>query len=283
MNIFSQGFVFNPYWFNMFFDPMIQTPMQWFSFTNISIVTIVCIFLLSIKLKNKILLIFQFSFWSIVLLFIFKYYSQLGYDHSRYLYYIYPFYIIIFSSSIYVLFSLVIRNKFAFINYSILFIFLIFNIFIPQNTIHGAVHDLSIWGDENNDRQPTSSGSRNSFLNVIDTLKLNGFSNKDTIVIQGEGSFYITWYFDFPITRTYTVSIGASSTDSYKYETGDKVYIVDTANGVDELNAAINKYDYGFLLWHSSQHPENDFKYNNVNFKYIIKSEGYKLYKWSKI
>ena len=275
INLFSANFVYTPYWYKMFFDPMVQTPMQWFSFSQISVITITSIFLITALVKSRKVFILQFGFWSIVLLFIFKYYSPLGYYFSRYLYFVYPFYIVLFGFSIYLITILLKVLNAKKIIYIIFLAFLLSNVIIITNTTHAAVHDFSIWGDTNNERQPTDYGNRNSFLNVINLLKENGLTNKKAIVIQGEGNIFLTWYFNYPITGIYNGAKGDS------YEIGDKVYMVDPANGINQLDIAINKYPSGYLLWHSSAHGENDFQYNNMHFKYLGMSDGYKLFIWN--
>lgn len=275
ITIFHSNFVYNPYWYKMFFDPNIQTPMQWFSFSKFSPILIISIFLITLLVKNQKIFIFQFGFWSIVLLFIFKFYSTFGYNHSRYLYYIYPFYVILFSLSIYSINILLKILKINKIIYLLFLVLLLSNIIIPKNTIHAAIHDLSIWKEIKDKRQPTSYGNRNSFLNVINLLKKNGLSGKEAIVIQGEGNIFLTWYFNYPITRTYKNMRG------YEYETGNKIYLVDTSYGINEFEFALDKYSSGYLLWHSSVYRKNDFKYKNKYFKYLGTSEGYKLFKWN--
>jgi hypothetical protein len=134
---------------------------------------------------------------------------------------------------------------------------------------------LSIWGDVDNERQPTSSGNRNFFSNVIALLKDNGITNKDAIVIQGEGYSYLTWYLGYPLTRRYETNSGD------EFEIGDKVFLVDTALGVSELNKALDSYPTGYLLWHSSLHGESNFSESNFIFTYLGTSEGYKLFRWN--
>ena len=280
-SIFTGGLLYNDYWFRMFFDPMVQFPMQWFSFSTISIIFIVGLFLLSFMIKKNrdIIFIMNIVFWSTILLFILKYYSSLGYYWSRYLYHLYPFYIVIFATGLfYFVYSTIISfKKISKIIIIFIIIFLLILVIIPQNTLHGANHDLSILSPINPDpRQPTTTGNANYFYNIFDLLEKNNFSNKDAIVIKGENQFFISWYFNYTINRTFENYNSGSV-----YDIGDKVYVIYPSYNINELDSAINQNNQGYLLSGSSYYGINNFTYKDTQFTYLENSEGYYLYKWT--
>jgi len=272
--IFVQNNVWNMYWFRMFFDPMVQFPMQWFSFSAIGMLFLVGLFLLPLMMwwkKRDILIIMNFVFWGIVILFMIKYYGVWGYYWSRYLYHLYPFYITIFATGLFYFIKSVKKsfNKFILV---FIIIFLLIMVIIPQNTMHGARHDLSRYDSQGDDRQPTAAGNRNFFYNIFALIEKNGFSNKEAIIIEEENQFFLSWYFDYPITRNYTTNRGAT------YEVGDRVYIIYPEYGLNELDQALRDNNKGYLV--GINYPEQDFKYANKIFKYLGKSERYKVFLW---
>jgi hypothetical protein len=276
LTLFSSHFEFVPYWAAMFFDPMVQTPMQWFSFSSLPSLFFFGFFCLPLIVKHSkkdIIYILYFVFFAIVLLFVFKYYNAMGYYHSRYLYFAYPFYIVGFACAIYYTF-LVIRISLIRALLPIWIVFLILFIIILPNTKHAALHDLSIWGSTDYGRQPTSSGNRNFFRNVISFLDKLGVTSNDTIVIQGEGASYLAWFMHYPLTRRYTLPNGDT------FEIGDKIFLADKNAGVFEMDEAVKRYNTGYLIWHSSLYSEKDFDEYGVHFVYKGTVEGYKIYRW---
>jgi len=276
VTFFHSGISYQPYWFKMFFDPFVSTPMQWFSFSSLSPLFILGIFMMPLLLKKDLTKILQVLFWLILLLFILKVPNVYGYLHSRYLYFVYPIFITLIAIALYSFLSIIkfYKNKLL---VNLLIIFFIFsNFLILSNTYHSSIHDLSVWKDSPPDeRQPTASGSRNYFYDIFDILIANNFSNKYPLIIQGENQFFISWYFNYNISRSYN----PSGTDWY--DAGEKVYVIDPYINFSELDYAIENYEEGFLIGHSSEYPERDYEYEAVSFNYIGSVEEYKIYKWS--
>jgi len=277
-SVFVRGLVYNIYWLKMFFDPMVQTPMQWFSFSSIPFLFLIGLFLLPLIFKSnkkEELHILIIVFFITISLFIFKVNFQL-FQNSRYLFPLYPFYITIFSAGLFYFLKGIKINYDKFILILIV-IFLLVMVIIPQNTLHGARHDLSIWSQNPNLRQPTAVGNANYFYDIFNLLEQNNFSNKDIIVIRGENQFFISWYFNYTINRTF------KNNNRYTYDTGDKVYLVYPSYNLDELDSTLNKFNRGYLLSETRYYgSDTDFIYNNSQFIYLGNTQGYYLYFWNK-
>lgn len=275
VTIFTKYLTYNQYWLQVFFDPQVQVPMQWFSFSGVTSFFIFTIFISSIFLKNNILLkVFYWVFFSILLLFVFKYDATTHYLHARYLKYLMPIYIVIMSTSLLHLYHTLIKKSNNFFIKGFLIILACTILFPLSNIIHASKHDLSMFNSRPSKRQASTTANRNDFMKVINTLQFYNISNKDAILIQGESPFYITWFLNYPITRYYTTKSG------YRYDVGDKVFV--SSHFLDELPMAIQRYPEGYMLWHSSKYPPKDFIYKtSTKFTYLTSVVGYKLYKWS--
>lgn len=277
ITLFAQDLSYNPYWFKMFFDPMVSSPMQWFSFSTISWMLLFFIFSIGflINFKKDIFRIFYLVFFLNVLLFVFKF-NGWEYQHDRYLYHLFPFYTVIFSVGLYYLYLLSTHLKYPLFSKLVILLFLISSVIILPNTLHGANHDLTIWGAITNTkgRQPTAGGNRNYFLNIFHYLDSKGFNNKTPVIIQGEDPFFLTWYYNYPVTRSYYDN---------NYETGDKVFSVKKYSGIDEFKLATDLYKFGYFLTPASvEYSEKDFNYNKNIFTFQNKIEGYNIYIWTR-
>ena len=276
-NIFSSNISFNSYWLRMFFDPLVNSPMQWFSFSKISPFLIFFLFSLGffVSYKKDLFKITYLTFLITIFLFLFLFNWQ--YQHDRYLYHIFPLYITIFSVSLYYFYKLVMNVYVHNFQRLIVILFIFSSVILPSNTLHGAKHDLTLWGaiTDYEGRSPSKSGNRNYFFEIFRYLESIGFSRNDAIIIRGESPTFITWHFNYPATRRYY--------NDY-YETGDKVFSIQTSLDVDELSLATSEYNTGYFLTPSSGTYKNqNFIINNTFFVYNKTIEGYNIYKWESI
>ncbi len=275
ITMFSKTFTFVPFWFDMFFNPNVSTPMQWFSQSFLPTGFFFILWCISFFYTSKNLKILNFIFLATIFLFVFKYeQTDKNFTHSRYLYYIYPFYIVGFATSLHLIYKSLskLSHKGPILFLSSLVALLMMNPL--ENIAHGAKHDLSIW-DGSSTRQPTAASSLNIFKSIVDILKSNGATDSSIFVIQGESPALLTWYMNIRVERTYTNKSGDI------YETGKGVYVVDEGQGVDEMTAAFSDHESGYLIWHSSRFKESDFSLYDKSISYIDTIGGYKLYFWS--
>jgi len=265
---------YETYWFKMFFDPMVKYPMQWFSFSPIGTIAVFALFLIPLIYRNRAVLISYFTFFSFVLLFIFKFNNQFNFTPTRYLYPIYSFYILIFAVSIYFLVRISEVYKFKKVVMVFVLLFIFFTFIIIQNSVLAANHNLNIYfGDA---RQPTVTGNANYFLDVIAFLKDNNLKDDSAVLVQAEHPFFITWYFNRPITRTY------KNIYSDEYQIGEKTYFVSKPWGVNEFDVALNENDNGYFISSSGEYPQKNFEYNGFEFVYLGEVKRHRLYYWSK-
>jgi hypothetical protein len=282
INVFLTGYGYVPYWLQMFFDPRVQTPMQWFSYSTVRMSALIAAFCLPLLTlprgsKRRAAVALYGLFFVSVFFLVFKYDESLR-QFSRYMFHLYPAYMVLFGLATVALYRLA-WATWRKVGLAALTVFLLGSVFMAENTYHGATHDLTIW-EGKNPRQPTNAGSRDFYNDILDFLEQRSLTKDVPIVIQGESPFYFTWRFRYPVNRqiTITTELGQVIT----YEAGNNVLMINSAYRINELDRALTEFDRGFLIGHSSAYRQNDFIYRGVVFRYLNTLHKYKIYSWTK-
>jgi len=268
--MFLSNLRYEPYWFKIFFEPMITFPMQWFSFSRIGMPFLLFVFALPLLFKRDQNLFLYPAFILTVLIFVAKFNNFLGYVPTRYLYLIYPFYIGVFAIGLKELYNFRKLYRWPLLFSAFFLVFLLAMVIIPANTLHGVKHDLSL----TDPRRPTSLGTGEYYRPVFAMMERHGVSKDSVLVVRGESPFFPTWHFDYPITRYYTTGL------KIPYETGDKVYVVDENWGPNELAPAVREFKSGFLLAQSVNLVKKNIYIDDIELKYLDFQDDYYLYKW---
>ena len=275
---FYHGFLWNTGWFNIFFNPKVNYPMQWFNGSNINIILIFFIFLIPLffKLNRKILLCYTIFFFYIIL-FVFKFQDNLTYLASRYLYHIQFIYTFIFALSFYILY-IIYKHYF----YKIFILIFIFScMVILPNTLLSTTH-YSNPKDYNNGNYPrvTSIGSRPDvgiFLNNLQALNI--IKKNYPIVLEGLDQSAIIYKFDYDIdkVRNYVIHNGIYT---YYYDIGTNIYLEDESNNLLGLRDAILDNKEGIFITYRDIYPESNFTIGNTKFTFISTIYPKKIYRW---
>jgi hypothetical protein len=275
---FITGFNFlsyEPYWFQLFFDPSIQYPMQWFSTTNISTISIFFLFCIPVFLSKFEIRIFFISFLLFVLTFVFKFNNELSYIPTRYLYHLYPIYILIFSISIVFYFDLQknIRTKSLFGLTMIVF-------FInPINLWKSINHEFVTTWPINDKTRPTSIGTRmdvNQFLHEVDQKKLFSI-NKPLVLSNFDPSWLILHY-----SLRMSPDRSFSDNGKYKYDIPENIFLENNYWNIHELSQVVNKNDTGAYITRKSANFETSAEYNLAKFNLEVEKNEFQYFTWSK-
>ncbi len=272
---FYRGWSYDPAWFLMFFDSTIRLPVQWFSLSSMGLLLIFAVFLIPLFFKNHLVRLYYFTFFLTVALFVFKIKNSLPYLPTRYLFYIYPFYIAIFSFAIVYLFYLCRTYKFKNL-VTILFTIFIFSSFIIlPNTYHAMNHDLD---STVSFRQVSSLGSRGDIVPLFDFLKEKHVLDKNpALVITSLDPAWFTYEFNYPIdSNRYFSDRGANT-----YDTASGIYLESSFWDIHELNSTLDKFDSGVFITRAPQFRGESFIYHGKNFSLIGVASYFKIYSWT--
>jgi hypothetical protein len=278
--IFGNGVAYDFYWFSIFFDPSASYPMQWFSGTSLSFITITMFFLLPLVSKKDILILSICVMFISVLLFIFRFRNILEYIPSRYLYHLYVYYVLVFAESINLCAGFIGTFKSRFTRFTLGVCgstLLVFLFLIPQNVLHAAKHDLSLYGPNPDSRQISSLGNKDYLNELLDALVKVGVTNQTPLIAAEADIVFFIIKFDYKMsTRSYTTFEGG------EYDTADLVYLQSKYWKVDEFDMAIAQHKHGYWFTNNPLYPKGDVIIKDTYFTYKASAQGYNIYEWGK-
>ncbi|MDZ7793217.1 MAG: glycosyltransferase family 39 protein [Spirochaetia bacterium] len=276
---FTKDFGFIVEYFGMFIDPMIDTPVQWFSHQRFTIFTPLLFMSLPLLDKNKKWNILRISiyatFIATVLLFGIKT-SRFG---SRFLFHLLPFYIFIIADGID---SFIGKFRMVFFNSSkyrlmymskLALVFFLVAFIYPYNTIHAVKHDLP---NQKDNRKITKLAQKDIYYEIEKILRKNGATNKSIILADVQRPETLTWLFSQTVNRTYNIPIYNDTL----YDIGNNIFFISDAASVNQLDEAL-EYERGFFVAKNKQYSAKDFIIENKEFNHIKSIDNYNLYKWS--
>jgi hypothetical protein len=280
---FSPKLLWQPAWFNIFFNPHVPYPMQWFSGLNTSTLLLFSIFLAPLLSYKKFSLkvhVLYIIFFSYIALFVLKYQdvSGLTYLPSRYLYHIHFIYVVIYAISIYLLWKLY-DSKYYKVG---LLIFIFCSFVSPQNIYRGAQHyvDLSNGYLAGNYPRVSSIGSRPDVKEFLVKLNdLNIIKSDTAVVLEGLDQAAFVYYFNYNIdhNRSYVVRNGEYR---YSYDIAKKLYLQDEGLNIQGLDEATAANKEGVFITYQDRYPSSDFIINNTHFEYLTRIDSKKIYRW---
>jgi hypothetical protein len=274
--LFAPGINLNVYWVRIFTDPMISYPMQWFSYVNIGIPIILLILILPIFNKNAVVTSLTLTFFTVVLLFAFKFINDLNYVPTRYLFILYPVYVIIFSIGLLKLISLVININLR-LKYILIVPFVMVAVNVGQNVLHAARHDLVENWPYESPRRPTAIGTR------ADVERLNDYIRKENLIDVSKpiilDSFDPAWI-QIPLGYKISTSSTFSDNGSGRYERAENVFLENDWWGIHEFTTTLDKYDSGFYIARSSKYIDSGPYHEETRFSLIAIYENFNIYYW---
>jgi hypothetical protein len=282
----SPDFIF----FNVFFNPLIESPWQWFHDINLNPLFLSVIFLLGIVLfeKNilnkKFTLILFSSFIFALLLYTLKYESHLNYIPVRYIYFLFAPYVIILANAILNIFK-PFKTKFEKLTIIILLIVMI----NPIALIYSISPPLAYEEDEISNVQIDNVGiGRFKMLEVVSYLE-NELNVDDNTIVVFDGRY---GEFILYLNRSMDMKKGLISSKGHEYDVSKNTYVQSNYFGYYELNEAITDNSKGIYISTEkvvfNEHEEvvtklynDDLYLYNTPLKFNTYINGYKIYSWN--
>jgi hypothetical protein len=289
---FNFGFHYDLFYLDVFFNPLTESPWQWFHNNHLNIYFIIALFffplLTSLFLKNKklklLLLLYSIFFFGLGL-FMFKFVSHIHYSPTRYIYFLFPVYTIIFSINFYYFINLVKNSKIV-IPIFILFIFLFFNF----NSIYYAIYPIAAYNNENiyNLKIDNIGLGRFNMYPVVDFIKndLNSSEN-ETFVFGGRyGEFILLLNYSMDPER-YLLR-----TKHHHYDVGKNMFVESSYFNYHELKDATLSSKNGYFITCDSNITDYEknpiqelnnqsFVLYETDFHFINEINIFKIYYWN--
>ncbi|MFA4960237.1 MAG: hypothetical protein WC548_01090 [Candidatus Pacearchaeota archaeon] len=275
--------------------------LNWFSGTFVGKIFLISVFLCPLLFNRRKLILS--SYISFLIFFIGLSYIANTYFAPRYIYYAYPFYILIFSFSIYLILKTIKSSKYKKIYY-LISLLIVFAFFGPLNSIEGI-------SSESNGIVDIKTGMVHYDIHpLFNFLTLNNFSNKDVLISSDELIFsyyynytYLKDFENYPLKRIDYHK--ESSIPEYDYSdifvyyyTEDIRYNYFCRDSVcnmsesDRIYKIMSKYKSGWLIldkdrnknWNDEGFPQSSFNLEDIPVTYIGSTEGYRgfdIYRWS--
>ena len=257
-----------------YFNPMVHHPMQWFSFQSIGLaLPLVLSFFSLFNSKNRdiITACFLTFFGSIALFSVYMGNTV----RSRYLYHIFPFYIILITLGLIWLwnmissFSLKMTPKKQYF-YKILFLSGCLLIFWIPNTFIAAKHEIP----SGQDRDVTSFGYRDYFRDFYEYLKERELTESDALVLETHRPDLLCWLLDRPINNKYVIKRGS-------YDISENMYL-ENVYGVKQLEDAVGKHERGYFITRNVAYDRSPVIVDNTKLEYLTTIEKHSFYVWDK-
>ncbi|AFV24723.1 hypothetical protein Mpsy_2519 [Methanolobus psychrophilus R15] len=280
----------NYIFFDVFFNPMISSPWQWYHNTNVETIFILTLFLLGVfsfgvnKLNKKYILILFSTFIFGLLLYTLKYESHLDYIPVRYIYFLFAPYVIILANAILNLFK-AFKTKFEKLTIIILLIALI----NPTALIYSINPPLAYEEKGISNVQIDNIGvGRFKMLEVVNYLENELNVNDDTIVVfdgrYGELILYLNRSMDMEkgLIRSrghhYDVSKNTYVQSNYFEYYGLKEAVADNPQG---LYISTEKVVFNENEEVVTKLYNEDFYLYNTSFNFNTYINGYRIYSWN--
>lgn len=276
--------------FNIFFDPQINSPWQWFHSINLEPFFLFALFSLGIfsfgsnqPYKKHILIIFS-AFVFGLLLYTLKYESHVNYIPVRYIYFLFIPYVIIFANALLNLFK-PFKDKLKII---ILVISLIS--MINSTALMYSINPHLAYEKEgiSNVKIDNIGIGRFNMLEVVSYVEneLN-VSNDTTIVFDGRYEEFI-----LNLNRPMDKERGLLREDRWQYDISKNTYVQSSYYGYSELKEAAVSNTQGIYISNENtifnenkkreiELYDDDFYLYGTSFKFIININGFRVYSWN--
>lgn len=293
----KKGFLFNKYYFQIFFTPWLKSPWQWFHGNNIPKSTAVFFgfFLIPLiytvfyqKQDINYLLFLYIAFFAGIATFLLKFKSHLYYDPTRYIYFLFPAYVVIYSFSFYYTAVKVFKKNL----HRILVLFISLGLFFNVKSIWYAVYPEKAYKHSHISTLYIDNIGIGRFKmnDVCKFLKEEaGWDNEKIFVFGGRyGEFILLLDYKMDSDRYLLRNFGDHQA---KYDVGKNMYVESTYFGYHELKYAADKHKTGHFITDASslddsngveilKLPESDFSLYNSKFTFIKNINDYKIYSW---
>ena len=277
--------------FNIFFNPLINSPWQWFHDINLEPIFLFALFILGIfsfgpnQLNKKYILILFSSFTFGLLLYTLKYESHVNYIPVRYIYFLFIPYVIILANAILNLFK-PFKAKFEKI---IIIIILLISMINSTALLYSMNPHLAYVEEDISNVQIDNIGTgRFKILEVVSYLENELNVNDDTtIVFDGRYEEFIL-YLNRPMDKERFLL----RNPGWQYDIAKNTYVQASYYGYSELKeAAVSNIQGIYISNENAIFNENekreiklqddDFYLYSTLFKFIININGFRIYSWN--
>ncbi len=276
---------------DMFFDPVVRSPWQWFHNSDAGIYLFLSLFFLGIfsfnfdKKSQKILLILLSCFSFGLFLFIFKYESHINYIPVRYVYFLFTPYVIIFSNAILNLLK-VSENK-------ILKTAIIISLFllINQSVLLYSIKPILAY-EKKQISEVAIDNIRVGRFEVKETaefLKKTEIDKNITMVFSGFHEEFIL-YLNKPMDKNRFLARGPNQ--NWLYDISENTYVQSNSYKHFELKKAVKENKKGLFISHERYTlddfnrkiylREGDFYAFETSFNFIKRINNINIYYWDK-
>lgn len=293
---FTYGIRFDPFYLKIFFDTSIDSPWQWFYKLNSALFSciIFLLFFLAIipsikdKIQIELLTSMYIAFLTSIFFFIFKFESHLHYSPTRYVYFIFPLYVILISNSIYTTIITISRKR----NIQWLLSIAIAIIFLKLMNIQALNYAIF----------PQKAYAKDGRKTIYaDNLGIGLFQMEEVIEYlrqELEWGYDKTFVFDgrygeFILLLDYAIDKDRCierDTGAF-YDVGKNMFVESQYFNYHELSDAIKLNEKGFLVTKDkyltdSKHGkiieliEDDFLFNDEKLIFLKNINGFNIYKW---
>tara|TARA_Y100000310_G_scaffold25020_1_gene23972 strand:- start:4433 stop:6508 length:2076 start_codon:yes stop_codon:yes gene_type:complete len=286
---FMRGYSFDKFYFYVFFNSLAESPWQWFQGNALSILLIFSFFLLPILFnflkckKQEIINILYSIFFFGLVLYLFKYKSHVEYNPTRYVYFLFPIYCILFSLSLFYY----LRN-YSEINFKNLFaILIIILLFFNFTSFYYSVDPIKAYEKEGiSDLKIDNVGvGRFDMYEVINFIRDKDPLLNDIYVVSGRFDEFIL-LLNWPIDKNRKVV----SHEGQQYDIGRNMFVESEYFSIHELPSALRTFPDGYFITEEYSLyleegvenilKEEDIIYGGVPMKFIKSFGNYKIYKW---
>lgn len=302
---FKGGFVFNKYYLKVFFDPYTESPWQWFHESIIPgmryyfflLFMSPLVLLVSGHSRQKHLVLFLYTCFIAGLgLFVFKFVSHILYLPSRYVYYLFPVYVIITALGLITVARLISDRSLL---QGTAIGLMVLSLLNPFALIYAVFPHMAYADGKMSPLQIDNIGVGRFRMNdVVDYLEHElDWSNDKVYVFGGryaEFALLLNYKMDPEryLVRTVVVPVHRVR-GSRPYDVGKNMYVESSYFNYHELGKAVKLYKHGFYVTEDREItdesgremirlPDSDFVYDGQLFAFLKEINGFKIYTWSR-
>ncbi len=288
---FVRGYSFDKFYFDVFFNPLIESPWQWFHNNLISTLLIFSLFLIPLLFnflkdkKNNIINIFYSSFFFGLCLYLVKYQSHIDYNPTRYIYFLFPIYCIILAMSLIYVFQHYKKIKVQKL-FSILIIILLF---LNLTSFYYALNPIKAYEKEDiSNLQIDNIGTgRFNMYGVVDFIKNDLEWDSETPWIFGGKYPEFIFLLDYPIDDKRFLL----RENGVRYDVGRNMFVESSYFNIHELVKATEISMEGYFVTKhycisdeslkcTHQLKLEDFYLYGKKFEFIKEINDFKIYLW---
>jgi hypothetical protein len=295
---FQKGFALSSYAFKIFFDPRVKSPWQWFWGLNIPgfwivwfifyLIPIFYVLKFEKKYINKFSLYYT-AFFMGLFIFMFKFKSHLNYTPTRYLYFLFPIYVMTISFAFYYLVKLFANNRTKRILMTSCAVILFVNIINIKALSYAIYPENAFKREKIGTLQIDNIGiGRFDMDEVVNYIREElSWDNEKIFVFGGRyGEFILL--LDYKMDNKKCLKRNAVGL----YDTGKNMYVESSYFNYHELEAAVKMNSVGFFVTQDKfitdesdskilELSDTDFNLYGTLFKFLKEINGYKIYHWT--